>query len=150
MVEPSLSVTIRPLEPQDEARWRVLWDGYLEFYKSSVSADVTNTTWARLLDPDSQVFGWVAEVDGVVQGFVNCVLHANTWTTAPVCYLEDLYTAPDARGQGAGRGLIEAVTTRAKTESWHRVYWRTNADNVTAQALYDKLAKRTAWVTYEA
>lgn len=144
-----MSVIVRDLGPQDEARWAELWAGYLEFYKSSVSADVTAATWGRLLDPASSMFALVAEVDGQVVGFVNCVLHANTWTTDPVCYLEDLFTAPDARGLGAGRALIEAVATRAKTKSWHRVYWRTASDNVTAQALYDKVAKRTAWVTFE-
>ena len=145
-----MSVIVRDLGPQDETRWAELWAGYLEFYESSVSDDVTAATWARLIGPDSSVFGLVAEVEGNVQGIVNCVLHANTWTDKPVCYLQDLFTAPEARGQGAGKALIEAVTTRARLESWHRVYWRTASDNVTAQALYDKVAKRTGWVTYEA
>ena len=144
-----MTLIVRDLSAQDEAQWRALWDGYLTFYEASVAPDVTDTTWARLLDGASPLFGLVAELDGEVVGIVNCVLHANTWTSKPVCYLEDLYTAPEARGQGAGRALIDAVTERAKAEDWHRVYWRTAADNTTAQALYDKLAKRTAWVTYE-
>lgn len=144
-----MSLIVRDLAAQDEARWRTLWDGYLTFYEASVAPDVTDTTWARLLDGASPMFGLVAELDGQVVGIVNCVLHANTWTSKSVCYLQDLYTAPKARGQGAGRALIEAVSERAKAEDWHRVYWRTASDNTTAQALYDKLAKRTGWVTYE-
>lgn len=144
-----MRLNVRDLTAQDEARWRALWADYIEFYQASVSADVTDATWARLLDPQGPMFGLVAEVNGEVVSIVNCVLHANTWTTKPVCYLEDLFTAPQARGQGAGRALIEAVATRAKAENWHRVYWRTASDNATAQVLYDKLAKRTAWVTYE-
>lgn len=144
-----MPLIVRDLSAQDEARWRTLWDGYLTFYEASIAPDVTDTTWARLQDGASPLFGLVAELDGEVVGIVNCVLHANTWTSKPVCYLEDLYTAPEARGQGAGRALIEAVTERAKAEDWHRVYWRTAADNTTAQALYDRLAKRTGWVTYE-
>ena len=144
-----MSVIVRDLGPQDETRWAKLWAAYLEFYESSVSADVTAATWGGLLDPASSMFALVAEVDGQVVGFANCVLHANTWATAPVCYLQDLFTAPSARGQGVGQALIEAVATRAKRDAWHRVYWRTASDNVAAQALYDKMAKRTAWVTYE-
>jgi len=144
-----MSLIVRDLSAQDEARWRTLWDGYLTFYEASVAPDVTDTTWARLLDGASPMFALVAELDGEVVGIVNCVLHANTWTSKPVCYLQDLYVAPEARGQGAGRILIDAVSERAKAQDWHRVYWRTASDNTTAQALYDKLAKRTGWVTYE-
>lgn len=144
-----MPLIVRDLSTQDEARWRTLWDGYLTFYEASIAPDVTDITWARLQDVASPLFGLVAELDGEVVGIVNCVLHANTWTSKPVCYLEDLYTAPEARGQGAGRALIDAVSERAKAEDWHRVYWRTAADNTTAQALYDRLAKRTGWVTYE-
>ena len=31
--------------------WEPLWKGYLEFYKTSVPAATTDTTWSRLLDP---------------------------------------------------------------------------------------------------
>lgn len=144
-----MSLIVRDLSPQDEVRWRGLWAGYLEFYKTELSADVTDATWDRLLDDTSTMFAMVAELDGVVVGIVNCVLHANTWTTAPVCYLEDLFIMADARGQGAGRALIEAVATRAKLEAWHRVYWRTHNNNVAAQLLYGKVAKRTSWIMFE-
>lgn len=144
-----MPMLIRPLESRDEVRWRTLWDGYVEFYQASVTADVTDFTWARLLDADCPVFGLVAEQGGEVVGIVNGVLHENLWAARPVCYLEDLFVDPQARGNGAGKALIDAVVARAQAENWHRVYWRTAADNAQAQALYDKLAKRTGWVTYE-
>ncbi|MBL4615646.1 MAG: GNAT family N-acetyltransferase [Magnetovibrio sp.] len=144
-----MAVIIRNLKTEDETRWRKLWDGYCRFYDASVSADITNATWARLLDKDSAIFGLVAEVAGEVVGFTNCVLHDNTWSTKPVCYLEDLFCAPEARGQGVGRALVEAVQQMGRDEGWRHVYWRTDAGNVTAQSLYNKLAKRTDWVTYE-
>ena len=148
-----MSLTIRDLEFDDEARWRELWDGYLAFYEAEVTGTVTGATWTRVIEPASPLFCLVAEKDGPngreVIGFVNCVLHANTWAIDPVCYLEDLFVDPNARGQGAGRALIEAVIERAKSMQWHRVYWRTKKDNEAAQALYDKLADKTQWVTYE-
>ena len=144
-----MSLIVRDVTAADEAPWRVLWGDYIEFYKADVADDVTDATWARLLDAQSPLFGLVAQLNGDVVGMVNCVLHANTWATQPVCYLEDLFTAEPSRGHGAGRAMINAVTARAQAENWLRVYWRTAADNTTAQTLYDKLAKRTDWVTYE-
>src|SRR6478735_6108106 len=87
---------IRAALPSDEPAWRQLWRGYCDFYEADVPDAVTNRTWKRILDPDAQVMCLVAEVEGKVQGFANCVVHENTWETQAVCYLEDLYVAPGA------------------------------------------------------
>ncbi|MEL7173313.1 MAG: hypothetical protein AAFN05_10170, partial [Pseudomonadota bacterium] len=64
----SASVTIRPLERRDEAAWRRLWTGYLEFYGTSVSEEVYATYFERLLGDDPQDFHClVAETaDGLI------------------------------------------------------------------------------------
>jgi GNAT superfamily N-acetyltransferase len=141
---------IRPLEIADEAAWRRLWAGYLAFYKRVLDPEITAATWRRLLDPvGSGMVGRVAVLDGAVVGILHAVIHPNTWSIVPVCYLEDLYVGADVRGRGVGRALIEALAEEGRHAGWLRIYWRTAADNATAQALYDKLARRTAWVTYE-
>ena len=146
-----MTVTVRDLAAGDEGRWRDLWKGYCTFYETDMPFAVTDATWARLTDPgEVAMFCLVAlGEDGAVTGFVNCVLHPNTWTEKPVCYLEDLFVDPQARNRGAGRALIEAVRERGRADGWHRVYWRTRNDNATARALYDTLADGTDWVTYE-
>ena len=81
-----MSITIRDLRPDDEDAWRQLWQGYLTFYESKVPANVTDETWRRLLAPgEATMFGLVAAEGHTVIGFVNCVLHLNTWTDKPVC-----------------------------------------------------------------
>ncbi|MEO7549291.1 MAG: GNAT family N-acetyltransferase, partial [Ramlibacter sp.] len=70
---------IRAALPGDEAAWRKLWRGYCDFYNATVSGQVTDRTWKRILDPDSAIMCVVAEVDGQVYGFANCVVHENTW-----------------------------------------------------------------------
>ncbi len=145
-----MKVTIRDIAPRDEARWRDLWRGYCTFYETAIPDAVTDETWRRLFDTSQPFFALVAEdEEGAVIGFVNCVLHPLTWSRAPVCYLEDLFVDPDARNNGAGRALIEAVRDRGKKEDWHRVYWMTAKDNLTARALYDKVADETQWVRYD-
>ena len=140
--------TVRSALPSDEAAWRRLWRGYCEFYEASVPDAVTDRTWKRILDPDSAVMCMVAEVDGQVYGFANCVVHENTWETLPVCYLEDLFVQPSARGHGMGRALIEWLRNAMRAEGWSRLYWMTKQDNASARALYDRFTKADDYVRY--
>lgn len=141
---------VRPVEPGDKETWLNLWDGYCTFYEATVPTDVTAATFERLLSEDvPNMFGLVAELDGRVVGFAHCVLHPNTWSVQDICYMEDLYVAPDVRGGGVGRTLVEAITSMGRAFKWQRIYWRTDAKNATAQVLYNKLADRTTWVQYE-
>jgi len=143
-----VSVTVRDLRSDDESRWRELWAGYLTFYECpDLDPKVTDHTWGMLIGERPDVFGFVAEVDGQVIGFVHGVEHANTWTDKQICYLEDLFVDPSVRGQGVGRALIEAVAAHAKANDWGQVYWRTANDNP-ARKLYDQVADKIDFVTY--
>jgi len=141
---------VRPLAGADLSAWQELWAGYLEFYGVALSADVTETTWRRLIDPcRADMIARVAEIDGCVVGILHAIIHPNTWSAAPVCYLEDLFVASDRRGRGVGRALIAGLAEEGRRVPWFRIYWRTASDNATAQRLYERLARRSGWVTYE-
>ena len=145
---PSTTLTIRPALPSDEPAWRALWRGYCDFYNTRLSEAVTDRTWARILDPDSSVMCIVAESKGEVCGFANCVVHENTWELQAVCYLEDLFVAPSARGQGAGKALIEWLRNAMRAEGWSRLYWVTHRDNLIARDLYDQFVGADEFVRY--
>jgi GNAT superfamily N-acetyltransferase len=139
---------IRPALPADEAAWRKLWRGYCDFNAVKVADTVSSRTWSRILDPDSGVLCIVAEVDGTVVGFANCVIHENTWEMQPVCYLEDLFVQVNLRGQGAGKALIEWLRNAMRAEGWSRLYWVTHSDNSTARRLYDQFTHADGMVRY--
>lgn len=144
------NVTIRPLQPEDEQAWRALWTEYLVFYESSVSEEVYQTHFARLLGDDPQDFhGLVAELDGALVGLVHYVFHRHGWKVENVCYLQDLYTSQAARGQGVGRALIEAVYAKADQADAPSVYWLTQNFNQTARRLYDQIATLTPFIKYQ-
>ncbi|RYF39860.1 MAG: GNAT family N-acetyltransferase [Comamonadaceae bacterium] len=142
------SPVIRAALPADEAAWRQLWRGYCDFYSARLSDQVTDRTWKRILDPDSAIMCVVAEVDGQVYGFANCVVHENTWESQPVCYLEDLFVLPSARGHGIGKSLLEWLRNAMRAEGWARVYWVTQQDNATARRLYDQFTEADGFVRY--
>jgi GNAT superfamily N-acetyltransferase len=141
--------TVRRIEPRDEARWRELWEGYCRFYERQVSDPITRHTWARITDPASPVHAIVAERsgDGVI-GIANYVIHENTWSLTPVCYLEDLFVDPGARAGGVGRGLIDWLLAEMKAQGWSRLYWHTRENNYRARGLYDKYTSHSGFVRY--
>jgi GNAT superfamily N-acetyltransferase len=140
--------TIRSALPSDEAAWRKLWRGYCDFYGVHLHDEVTDRTWKRILHPDSAVMCVVAEVEGQVYGFANCVVHENTWETQPVCCLEDLFVLPAARGRGLGKSLIEWLRNAMRAEGWARLYCMTREDNEPARRLYDRFAQADGFVRY--
>ena len=139
---------IRSALPADETAWRKLWRDYCAFQNVKLLPDVTDRTWKRILHPDSAVMCMVAEVDGQVYGFANCVVHENTWETQPVCYLEDLFVLPSARSHGIGKALIEWLRNAMRAEGWARLYWVTHQDNAPARALYDRFTQADGFVRY--
>jgi GNAT superfamily N-acetyltransferase len=143
-----MTIAIRPLEAADRAGWEPLWQGYLSFYRATLTDEVTQTTWDRLLDPDEPLRGLGAHLDGRLVGIAHLVYHRSTWSTENRCYLNDLFTAPEVRGRGVGKSLIEAVYRDASVAGAERVYWLTHETNATAQALYDKVASRTGFIQY--
>jgi GNAT superfamily N-acetyltransferase len=90
----------------------------------------------------------VAERGDGLLGATHYLYHRNTWMIAPVCYLQDLFTLPEARGQGVGRALIEAVYDKAREAGSPRVYWMTHETNAQGRILYDKIAERSGFIQY--
>ena len=141
-------VTIRKAEARDEARWRALWAGYIKFYRGSVAEEATAKTWAAILDPESDIGALVAVEDGVVIGLCNYVLHASTWSTQPICYLQDLFVDPGKRGSGAAKKLILACEQEASARGCFRLYWQTQEYNAPARSLYDTIVPRSSFIVY--
>ena len=142
-------ITIRPIEKADRAVWETLWTGYLEYYETSVTPEVYETSFTRLLGNDPNEFhGLIAELDGKAVGLVHYLFHRHMWKTENTVYLQDLYTSPDARGQGVGKLLIEAVYQAADDAGCPSVYWLTQDFNQTARRLYDHVGKLTPFIRY--
>lgn len=142
-----MTLTVRELREDDYSQWRSLWNGYLSFYECELDESVTASTWKRALTVDSGVFCRVAVIDENVIGFALCILHPGTWSTSPVCYLEDLYVDASQRGIGAGKALLNALKEEGKRAGWSTLYWVTR-DNNPARKLYDQFCLADDFVRY--
>lgn len=140
---------VRPLNENDYCAWFALWQGYLSFYDSQLSDSLSLLIWQRMLSEAEPMYALGAfDEQQKLLGIVHMVYHRGTWSSGDRCYLEDLFTAPEARGKGVGRALIEAVYQHAEAKGASRVYWHTHETNATAQMLYDKLADKPGFIQY--
>ena len=141
-------MNIRMAREADFAHWLPLWKGYQAFYKTSLTEATTATTWSRFHDPAEPMHCAVAELDGNLIGMVHYIRHRSCWTVGDYIYLQDLFAAPEGRGRGVGRALIEHVYAQAALAGASRVWWLTHESNTQAMQLYDRIADKSGFVQY--
>jgi GNAT superfamily N-acetyltransferase len=145
-------VILRFALPSDYPQWLPLWQGYNQFYgrsgETALPDNIIQSTWTRFFNAAEPVHCLVAEEAGRLVGLAHYLFHRSTIAIAPVCYLQDLYTAPEERGNGVGRKLIEAVYEQARVAGSQRVYWHTHETNLPAQALYDRVGEKSGFIVY--
>lgn len=140
-------IAITPLGPGDRAEWEALARAYKAFYRTEHPDERYKETWRQLLAGEA-IHGLGARLNGGLVGIAHYLFHAQTWSS-DVCYLQDLFTAEEARGQGVATALIEAVAAAARAQGAIKYYWMTKEDNVRARALYDRIARFKGFLRYD-
>ncbi|HKR24373.1 MAG TPA: GNAT family N-acetyltransferase [Allosphingosinicella sp.] len=140
-------IEIAPLRPEDRAEWEALARGYKAFYEDPLPDEDYARTWQRLV-ADKEIHGLAARIDGRMAGFAHYLFHPHSWR-ADNCYLQDLFTTPEARGKGIATALVDAVADAARARGAGAYYWLTKEDNRTARALYDRIARFKGFLRYD-
>jgi ribosomal protein S18 acetylase RimI-like enzyme len=131
-----MNIVISPLAAGDYESWLPLWN---ENNQNLCAAEVTSTTWSRLLDPASSVNGFAAREGGAFAGFVHYILHPVTGHIEPACYMQDLFVVESFRRRGIGEALVRRLAAEGAKQNWARFYWLAEDKNAAAQALYANL-----------
>src|ERR1044072_3153672 len=111
---------IAPLAPGDRAEWEMLARGYKAFYRTEIPDEDYERTWQGLMAGD-RVHGLAARSDGRMIGIAHYLFHAQTWG-ADACYLQDLFTAEEARDRGVATALVDAVAEAARAHGAVKYY----------------------------
>jgi GNAT superfamily N-acetyltransferase len=138
---------ITPLSGADRPRWNELWQEYQRFYAVSLPAAVTEATWTRIQTGRIHGLGARTTAHHLV-GIAHCLFHDDSWSTAPACYLQDLFVDPAHRHGGYGRRMIEAIAAFARSQGAGAPYWLTHESNRAARKLYDQVAQNHGFLQY--
>ena len=144
-----MSIRIRAVAPEDRAAWGALYAGYAAFYRVAQTEEMRDRVWGWLMDAGHSTEGFVAEHGDALVGLAHFRPFARPLSASTGGFLDDLFVDPAARGSGAAEALIGAVREAGIARGWSVIRWITAADNARARAVYDKVAKETAWVTYD-
>lgn len=123
---------------------------YQEFYRIADISDERNRNFfSRFCVDNPSGRQFLFRQEGAAIAFATVYFSFTSSIPAKVAVLNDLYTLPQARGQGIGRKLIEHCRTFAKENGAARPQWLTASSNYAAQKLYDSLdTGKSDWVFY--
>jgi ribosomal protein S18 acetylase RimI-like enzyme len=143
------SLTVRRARASDRGQLKELVRAYIEFYREPQPSDERLDVLLALLVERPEIgVQFVAERGGQLLGFATVYLSYDTVSARRVATMNDLYVWPDDRDRGIGRALLERCHQFARANDCAVLQWITAADNERAQRLYDAVATRTTWVTY--
>ncbi|MGC6484354.1 MAG: GNAT family N-acetyltransferase [Candidatus Puniceispirillales bacterium] len=143
------TITIRPVTAADFPLWKQLYEGYADHYRVALNDDGVATTWGWLLDEAHPLTGLVAEAGEGLLGLAHFRAMPSPLRGAEIGFLDDLFVAPEARGQRIGAALLESLRDHGRTAGWPLIRWITRDDNYRARGLYDRHAVKSDWNTYE-
>ena len=139
-----------PLAERHRADWEALYAGYAAFYKVTQTPEMRAKVWSWIMDPAHETKALVAEDDeGRAIGLAHYRPYARPLSASTGGFLDDLFVDPALRGQRVADALIEALAEIGRERGWSVIRWITADDNYRGRGVYDRLAKRTTWITYD-
>lgn len=142
-------LTIRTAETKDFQPWSQLYKQYLDFYHTTLSNDQLSTLWEWFFDAEKKIYCHIAFVKENPVGLVHFREFLRPIKASIGIFMDDLFVSPTHRGQGVAQQLINSIEHFALEKNVPLVRWITADDNQNAMNVYDKLASKTKWVTYD-
>ncbi|MGB0465979.1 MAG: GNAT family N-acetyltransferase [Pontibacterium sp.] len=145
-----MTFSIDTLNPDDREQWQRLYYSYAHFYNVPMDQSILDNVWSWIVDDNNPFYALMAKDE---KGYAVGLMHYRGMpsplrgTTAG--FLDDLYVEPFARGTGVVDQLFAALNSEAKAQGWPLVRWITADNNYRARTVYDKVADKTHWQTYQ-
>jgi len=145
-----MAIEVSNLSVSDREEWEGLYRGYADFYQVPMTKKILDQVWSWIFDSEQPFYALIAkDANGVALGIMHYRQMASPLRGAMVGFLDDLYVLPSCRGTGIVDALFDALKVSAKQHGWPFVRWITADNNYRGRGVYDKLAERTPWITYQ-
>ena len=145
-----MTITVTPLNSADRDEWQRLYHGYAEYYQMPMTDDILETVWQWIFDPAQPFFALIAtDESGQGIGLMHFREMVSPLRGAKIGFLDDLFVLPALRGSGVVEQLYEGLRAQARQQGWPFMRWMTAETNYRGRAVYDRIAEKTAWLTYQ-
>ena len=142
-------ISIASPRPEDYPDWRRLYAGYATFYKMPMDDEIAGRVWRWLLDPQHILEALLARDGRQVVGLAHFRAMPRPLTGTMAGFLDDLFVDPRWRGKRVADRLLTAIAAHGRAQGWTLIRWLTGDDNSRGRGVYDRLARRTMWITYQ-
>ena len=133
-----MQTVVRPAIPSDAPAVGGLMAQLAEHTRGHIDPGVQDRFRAMIELPQYAIF--VAEDEaGQVIGLLSASQRWTLWHTGPCAFIEELVVDEQARRQGVGHALIQAVLDWARAQGCSEIEVSTDHDNTDAQAFYRRL-----------
>lgn len=126
---------VRIASPDDARVLGTLLEAFnVEFDTETDPADILAARFERVLaDPAALAF-----LAGEDAGFAFVTLRPAIWFDGPVAVLDELYVAPDLRGQGIGTALLSAVRDELRRRGCAELHINVDEVDTAARRFYER------------
>ena len=142
-------LTIKNAERGDFHGWLQLYKQYLDFYQTTLTNEQLIALWDWFFDDEKKIYCAIAFLENTPVGLVHFREFLRPIKASVGIFMDDLFVESAYRGQGIAQKLIKFVEESALRKNIPLVRWITANDNQNAMKVYDKLAIKTRWVTYD-
>ncbi|MCB1447405.1 MAG: GNAT family N-acetyltransferase [Rhizobiaceae bacterium] len=130
------------------AEWNRLYAAYADYYKVAQTPEMRDRTWNWIME--GRITCLLAlDGEGRPVGLAHLREFLRPLSSTVGGYLDDLFVHPPLRGGGVVDSLFDAATAHARERNWSVIRWITRDDNYRARSVYDRVAARTNWITYD-
>src|SRR5262245_2560227 len=130
------------------AAWDALYAAYAEYYKVEQTAEMRDRTWGWIME--GRIICLMAlDAGGRPVGIAHIREFLRPLSSTVAGFLDDLFVDPAQRGGGVVDALFKAASATGRDRNWSVIRWITRDDNYRARSVYDRVATRTNWVTYD-
>jgi len=142
--------TIISPQQDDRLRWEELYRGYAAFYQVPMDQEILDTVWGWIHDDKNAFYALLAkDGEGCAQGLMHYREMPSPLRGKRVGFLDDLFVDPATRGSGVVDALFAELQQQCLQHGWPLIRWITADNNYRGRAVYDRLANKTHWVTYQ-
>jgi ribosomal protein S18 acetylase RimI-like enzyme len=141
-------ITITRDVGQYRAEWNLLYAAYAEYYKVEQTQEMRDRTWGWIME-DRITCLMALDAQGRPVGLAHVRDFLRPLSSTVAGYLDDLFVDPNQRGGGIVDALFSAARALGQERNWSVIRWITRDDNYRARSVYDRVATRTNWITYD-
>lgn len=133
-------IKIRPVAPGDLTELAALCKEHAEYEHAQFIDNGQIARWETAFFAERPVlFGWVAEAENQLCGFMTVTVDYATWDAAYFAHMDCMYLKAAYRGQGLGRRFFAELSAFCVARGYGLAQWQTPPHNELGIGFYRRM-----------